>query len=231
MALDDKLLLIRNCDVFNEITDREYEELNLVHRFKEAASGEYIYFEPEFHNKLYFIKNGFIKIGTVDENGSEQIKEIINKGEIFGQITLEANNLNREFAQAYKSDVSLCAFNVDDFEELLKKKPAIALKFSRHIGNKLRQTENRLLNVLNADVKTRLVRFLQQLVKQENISVSSGIHIPNFFTHDDIAKLIGSSRQTVTTLLNQLETQKLLYYTRSEIVIPDMKLLEQSVLH
>ena len=231
MALEDTILLIRNCDVFNEITDQEYDELNLVHRFKEAASGEYIYFEPQFHNKLYFIKSGFIKIGAVDENGDEHIKEIINKGEIFGQITLEENNLDREFAQAYKSDVSLCAFNVDDFEELMKKKPGIALKFSRHIGNKLRQTENRLLNVLNADVKTRLVRFLQQMAKQENADTSHAISIPNFLTHDDIAKLIGSSRQTVTTLFNQLEARKLLYYSRAEISIPDMKQLEQAILH
>ena len=59
--------------------------------FIEAKKGDYIYFDSHFHNKLYFIKDGFIKIGYVNDSGEEIIKEIIHKGEIFGQFTLEKN--------------------------------------------------------------------------------------------------------------------------------------------
>jgi CRP/FNR family cyclic AMP-dependent transcriptional regulator len=123
MSMDERMLLIRTCDIFAEINDQEYEELNLIHRFIEADKGEYIYFESAYHNKLYFIKDGHIKIGYIDDNGNEIIKEIISKGEVFGQFTLEKDNLNGEFAQAYKTGVSLCAFNIEDFEQLLQKSP------------------------------------------------------------------------------------------------------------
>ena len=159
------MLLIRNYDLWCHLSDEEYEELRFVHNFKEAKKGDYIYFEAFNHNKLYFIKEGYIRIGFIDEAGNEVIKEIIQQGELFGQFTLEKNNLNGEFAQAYKSDVSLCAFNIDDFEKLLSRKPEIALKYTRQVGNKLRNIQNRLINLLNKDVKTRLLNFFWQLVQ------------------------------------------------------------------
>src|SRR5579871_1614408 len=122
MPADDQLLLIRNYDLWCHLSDEEYEELNIEHRFIEVPKGEYIYFEAYNHNRLYFVKDGYIKIGYIDDEGNEKIKEIIRKGEIFGQFSLEKNNLHGEFAQAYKNKVSLCAFTIEDFEKLLKKR-------------------------------------------------------------------------------------------------------------
>ena len=118
MSVDQNLLLIRNYDLWAHISEEEYEALNLVHNFIEANKNQFIYFDSHFHNKLYFLKEGFIKIGYIDETGREIVKEIIQKGEVFGQITLERNNLQGEFAKAYKAKVSLCAFNIEDFEKI-----------------------------------------------------------------------------------------------------------------
>ena len=230
MTADRKMLLIRNYDLWCHITDEEYQELDLVHRFIEAKKGDYIYFEAFNHNKLYFIKEGYIRIGYIDESGNEIIKEIIQQGELFGQFTLEKNNLNGEFAQAYKADVSLCAFNIDDFEKLLQRKPEIALKYTRQVGNKLRNFQNRLVNLLNKDVKTRLLNFFWQLL-QLNLADTTpqGFCIPNYLTHEDIAHLIGSSRQTVTTMINELAAAHIISYDRQQICFPDVKKIEKLV--
>ena len=228
-SCDSTLLLIRGFDIFAHISDEEYEELNLVHNFLEAGKGEYIYFPSQNHRKLYFTKKGFIKIGYIDEDGNECIKEIIQKGEVFGQITLEKNNLQDEFAQAYKSEVSLCAFNIDDFILLLQKKPDMALAFSLHLGKKVRKVETRLLNLLNKSVHSRLINLLLQLIPENNDKVNSAA-IERFLTHDDMAKLIGSSRQTVTTTLSQLEDHQLIAVTKDHINIPDIKLLKKAAL-
>ncbi len=228
MTIDNKFLLIRNHNIFACMTDEDYEEMDIIHNFIEAAKGEYIYFDSHFHNKLYFVKGGNIKIGYYDDEGKEVVKEIICQGETFGQITLERNNLNGEFAKAHKGDVSLCAFNIDDFEKLLKKKPDVALRFTRQIGHQLRNVENRLVNVLNKDVRTRLINFLLYMVK-ENIadSTAEGFCIPNHLTHEDIANLIGSSRQTVTTLLNELASQGLISFSRQQICYLNVKELKK----
>ena len=231
MPDDEKFMLLRNYDLWCNLSDEEYEELNLVHHFLEAKKGDYIYFDSHHLNKLYFVKGGYIKIGYIDDDGNEIIKEIIKEGEIFGQFALERNNLNGEFAKAYKGNVSLCAFSIEDFETLLKKKPELAIKYSKQVGEKLRRAEFRLLNMLNKDVRSRLLAFFYHLVIMDRYDKKMIAHsIDNFLTHDDIAKLIGSARQTVTTIINQLEDEGLLKITRKKITIPDVMKLEKLVM-
>jgi CRP/FNR family transcriptional regulator len=230
MPADDNMILIRNYDLWCQLSDEEYKDLKVEHAVIEVPKGEYIYFEAYNHNKIYFVKEGTIKIGYIDDEGREQVKEIIQKGELFGQFSLERNNLHGEFAQAYKHDVSICAFTIDDFEKLLKNRPDLALKYSKQVGAKLRNIENRLLNLLNKDVKTRLIHFLWQLVEQNlGENTAEGFCIPNFLTHEDIASLIGSSRQTVTTMINELEIEGILSYNRQEICFLDVKKLQKKV--
>ena len=98
------------------------------------------------------------------------------------------------------------------------------------MGSKLRTIENRLQNLLNKDVKTRLIHFFYQLVEQ-NIGDSrpEGFCIPNYLTHEDIANLIGSSRQTVTTMINELETEEILSYNRQQICFLNVKKIQKRV--
>ncbi len=227
-SCDSTLLLLRGFDIFEHITDEEYAELGLVHNYVEATNGEYIYFPHQNRNKLYFAKDGFIKLGYIDDDGKEVIKEIIQKGEVFGQLTLERDNDEDEFAQAYKGHVSLCAFTIEDFVRLLQSKPDIAIAFSFHLGNKLKKVETRLLNILNKDVKSRLVQLFLQLAADNKTIIKNKAVIEKFLTHDDIAKLIGSSRQTVTTTLNQFEKQNLISISKKEITINDVKLFKKT---
>jgi CRP/FNR family transcriptional regulator len=228
MSAEDKMLLIRNYDLWCHLTDEDYEALNVEHHVMEVPKGEYIYFEAYNHNKIYFVKEGYIRIGHIDSEGNEKVMEIIQKGELFGQFTLERSNLHGEFAQAYKQDVSLCAFYIEDFEKLLKKRPDLALRYSKQVGAKLRTIENRLLNLLNKDVKTRLAHFFWQLVENKlGETLPEGFCIPNYLKHEDIANLIGSSRQTVTTMINELEAEGILSYDRQQICFLNVKNLQK----
>jgi CRP/FNR family transcriptional regulator, cyclic AMP receptor protein len=231
MFSDDKFLLLRNYDLWCHLSDEEYAELNVAHHFIEAKKGEYIYFDSHHLNKLYFVKDGYIKIGYINEDGNEIIKEIITEGEIFGQFALEKNNLNGEFARAYKGNVSLCAFSIEEFEKLLQKKPELAIKYSKQVGEKLRRVEFRLINMLNKDVRSRLLAFFYHLALVNGFDkISVSFSMDNFLTHDDIAKLIGSARQTVTSFINHLEEEGLLKISRKKILLPDMKKLHQLVI-
>jgi CRP/FNR family transcriptional regulator, cyclic AMP receptor protein len=230
MAGPDSMLLIRNYDLWCNLTDEEYKDLRVEHHVIDVPKGEYIYFEAYNLNKIYFVKEGTIKIGYIDPEGNEKVKEIIQQGELFGQFSLEKSNLHGEFAQAYRNDVSICAFTIDDFERLLKNRPDLALRYSKQVGAKLRNIENRLINLLNKDVRTRLIHFLWQLVEQNlGENTAEGFCMPNYLTHEDIAGLIGSSRQTVTTLINGLEGEGILSYNRQEICFMNVKKLQKLV--
>ncbi len=219
---------IKSYSLFAHLTNEEMEELDLAYNFIKAKKGDYIYFESSYLNKLYFIKEGFIKIGHIDNKGNEIIKEIIQKGEIFGQFTLERSDLNGEFAQVHKSDVCLCSFTIENFKSVLNKNNRLAVAYSKQVGNKLRKVENRLLNMLNSDVKTRLLRFLKELINSNTDCITGNIfYMTNFLTHDDIARLIGSSRQTITMAINEMEAKGYFKITRRQIEIKDIKLFEK----
>jgi CRP/FNR family transcriptional regulator, cyclic AMP receptor protein len=81
---DDSMLLIRDYDLWCNLSDKEYQDLNIEHRVMEVPKGEYIYFEAYNHNKIYFVKEGTIKIGYIDQEGRERVKEIIKQGELAG---------------------------------------------------------------------------------------------------------------------------------------------------
>jgi CRP/FNR family transcriptional regulator len=228
MISSEKLILIRNYDLFSQLSDDEYDSLQIIHNFVEARKGEYLYFESHHLNKLFFIKKGMIKIGYINEDGEEIIKEIVHRGEIFGQYTLQPGNLHGEFAMAHKDDVSLCAFDIRDFEKLLREKPFLAIQFSKQVGQKLRLAENRLLNLLNKNVKTRLAGFFYQLALQQSDDLQTPERVvENFMTHDEIARLTGTSRQTVTTTIGLMESDGLIKVNRQQIIIPDIKKLQQ----
>lgn len=230
LSFEDKLFLIRNYDLWSHLTDEEYEELNLVHRFMEAEKGAYIYFSPEHLSKLFFIKEGFIRLGFINDKGEEVVREVIREGEIFGQFTLQQHDMPGEFAQAHRSSVSLCAFNIADFEKILARKPQLAIRYSRQVGSRLKKTENQLMNLLHKDVRVRLIGFLLQLASnQRDPNGSDAATIDNFLTHEDIARMIASSRQTVTSIINQLEAGHLLSWGRTSIRIPDVKKLQKAM--
>ncbi len=220
MTNDDKSLVLKKFPLWSGLSDEEYEELEVLDNYREAREGEFIYFEAFNHNNIYFIKNGHIRLGHLDEQGNRVIKDVLNPGDFFGQLSLEKSNLNGEFAQAMKSDVSLCSFTIDNFSNLLKKKPQLAIKYSKLIGLRMKKFENRLVNILQRDAKTRLILFLQQLLDEaknpKQISQQE-VHIANYLTHEEIAQLIGTSRQTVTTLFNEFRAEGLCNYTRKEL--------------
>ncbi len=226
MLPEDQLLIIRRNDFLDLLTEDDYEDLNIAHNFLLADKNTYFYFDAAHHNKLYFIKEGFVRIGHVDDEGNEFVKDILQPGDVFGQVALERTGLDNEFAQAHRKNTILCAFNIEDFRQLLAKKPTLAVCYAQKIGRKMRRIENRLINLLQRDVRTRLLYFFWSLLSGADGSPNQ-IEIPNYLTHEDIARLTGTSRQTVTTLINQLAEEGHLHIDRKSIIIYDMQWLRR----
>jgi CRP/FNR family transcriptional regulator len=227
MSFDDQMIIIRRNDFLEKLTRDDFEQLHIMPNFIVADKDAFIYFDASYHNKLYFIKEGFIKIGNVDDDGNELVKEILQAGDVFGNFTLERNNMMGEFAQAHKCQTVLCAFTLPDFEQLLELRPDLGIAFTKKVGQKLKRVEFRLLNLLQKDVKTRLLYFFWSLVQQQPTTGANTLKLINYLTHDDISRLICTSRQTVTTLINQFSVSKILDVDRRYIIIHDIKLLKK----
>lgn len=225
--MDEKMIIIRKNDFLAQLKKEDYEQLNIIHNFIVADKDAYIYFDVQYLNKLYFVKEGFVKLGIVDEEGNELIKDILKPGDIFGQFSLERESTVNEFAQAHKQHTILCSFTIQDFQKLLESRPELTIIFSKKIGQKLKKVENRVLNLLQKDVRGRLLYFFWTLVDDVVQPASNTLAIDNFMTHEDIARLTGTSRQTVTTVINQLSEEGIITVDRKQIIIHDKKLLQK----
>lgn len=220
MLNDDKMILLRKFDLWSELSEEEYHALDVVDKYKEIRKGDYIYFEAYNYQMIHFIKSGFVRLGFIDDAGNHITKDILRTGDVFGQITLERNNLQGEFAQAIKSDVSFCSFTIENFKQLLEKKPTLSLRFSKLLGLRFLRFENRLVNILQKDVRTRFILFLEQLLQNnKQLGDHHQVHpwIPNQLTHEEIAHLIGTSRQSVSMLFSQLQNEGIISYDRKKI--------------
>jgi len=220
MKENDQELLLRKCSLWADLSEQEYKELDVQDNFKEVKKGEYVYFEAYNHNVIYFIKKGHILLGKIDDDGNIITKDVLKPGDFFGQFILEKNSLDGEFAQAIKTDISLCSFTIEKFIQLLKKNPTLSVKFSKLVGLRMRKFENRFLNIIQKNTRERLILFMKDLLAEQHGNrpvFGDTIVISNYLTQDEIAKLIGSSRQNVTTLFSQLKDDGILEYAGKTI--------------
>ncbi|WP_246022068.1 Crp/Fnr family transcriptional regulator [Flavobacterium cellulosilyticum] len=197
----------------------------IITGFKKATKGEIIYFSSSDLPRIFLLKKGHIKIVTVDEEGNETIKDIIQKGDLFGELTLETDNQVNEYAKALSDDVTICSFLMSDFEDLLLRNPSLALSYTKFVGLKLKRIRNSYSNLIFKDARTRLHQFLKDWAESEGIKTENKVVIENYLTQNDIAQIICTSRQTTTHLLNEMEENELLQYNRKEISIPDIRKL------
>ncbi|TDE29258.1 MULTISPECIES: Crp/Fnr family transcriptional regulator [Flavobacterium] len=222
MYEDLKYWYLRDHKLFRTLSFGQIKQLCIITGFKKAQKGEIIYFSASDLPRIFLLKKGNIKIVAVDEDGNETIKDIIQKGDLFGELTLEADIQSNEYAKVLSDDVAICSFLMSDFENLLLRNPSLALSYTKFVGLKMKRIKNSYSNLISKDAKTRLFQFLKDWAEKEGKQVENKVVIENYLTQNDIAQIICTSRQTATHLLNEMETNGTIVYSRKEIIITDI---------
>ena len=225
MYEDLKYWYLRDHKLFRSLSMSQIKQLCIITGFKKATKGEIIYFSSSDVPRIFFLKKGNIKIVAVDDEGNETIKDIIQKGDLFGELTLETDNQSDEYAKVLSDDVVICSFLMADFEDLLLRNPSLALSYTKFVGLKMKRIRNSYSNLISKDAKTRMHQFLKDWAEKEGKKEGNKITIENYLTQNDIAQIICTSRQTATQLLNEMEERGMIQYNRKEIVIADISKL------
>ena len=225
MNIETKYWLLHDHKLFSILSNEENKALCLVPDFKTARKGEIILFTEDEQDRIYTLKKGTIKIVETDEHGNEVIKDILRAGDLFGQYTLEPDTRTEEYAVAVSERVIVCSFRIEDFEEILEKNAKLAIKYSKLVGFRLKRVTNLYYNLMFKDVRTRFRIFLRDWITTEAGNQTRNITIRNYLTHQEIATLICSTRQTVNQLFNECKEAGLIAYDRREISVPDLEKL------
>ena len=221
-----KYWYLRDHKLFWVLSNEQIKQLCLISNYKKAKKGEIIYFADTDTPMIFLLKKGNIKIAEVDENGNECIKEIIQKGDLFGELSLDTSTSSNEYAEVLTSEVAICGFLLTDFEKLMERYPDLAMSYLKIVGFKFKRLKNNYSNLVFKDAKSRLIHFLKEWAVKEGKIEGNQATIPNYLTQQDIAHIICTTRQTATHLLKEFEIKGLLVYNRKEIVIPDMNNLK-----
>jgi CRP/FNR family transcriptional regulator, cyclic AMP receptor protein len=227
MASDIQHFFLRHHELFKHLSEEDMRDVFNVARYRIAAKDDILYPLTEPGNYVYILHEGRIKITFRFDKESELISEILTEGEIFGQLLLSrAPKTDFEYAQVISETALISCFDTKRFESLLSSKPGVALNYSLMLAGKLSNMSRKYCLAFK-DVRSRVVNYLKLYAFYEGSFNGNMVEVKTHRTHQEIADFIGSSRQTVSTIINRLvKEKKVIYEGRNKVIIPDIQRLD-----
>lgn len=219
------LWYFESVNLYNVLCPHKTKDLNKVHEFRSYKRDQVIYRPDEPSHFIYMIAGGRVKIGHYLDDGKEVTKAILTKGEIFGELALAGEEKRTDFAQAMDADTIICPMSIEDLKALMFEDKELSFRLLKLVGLRLMRMERKLELLVFKDARTRIIEFLKDAASWKGKKVGFETMIPTKLTHKEIASLTGTSRQTATTILNELKAQNLIYFDRKKILIRDLEKL------
>src|SRR5688500_3970816 len=212
---------VQRVQLFSGLEQSEMTEIAAAARTLRKERGEFVYMPGDRADSVYVLRKGRIKLSELPESGKEIAIDIIQPGEMFGEFALIDELVRSNMTQAL-DDVAILVFNKRDFVKLLKNHSTLALNYIRMVGDRRRRMEKKLSDITSKEVPTRVCELLHEL--SVNSLATGEVHhalIP--LTHQDVASLIGASRQTTTSVLNDLMRSGCIELGRGWVRIKSLK--------
>ena len=169
---------------------------------------------------VYMLGTGVVKIVTVNESGREIIKHLVKPGEFFGELPLLGDMSNLDDLAVAIEDCNIYFTEIDKLRQLLNDQVEFRTKLLKQAAERIRKAEDRIVAINTKEVYERVCDFLLQLIDEFGDTKNEVMTVRNFLTHDDMAKLTDTSRQTVSRVLNDLRDKGEIEYDTQQIRIP-----------
>ena len=206
-------------EYFCPITDGEarYQK----HPKRSYKKGEFIYFSDDESDMVYFIHSGAVKVASYTEEGNEFIKAVLNSGEVFGELALFGEERRSDYAEAME-DTEICVLKKDEVVSLMSDVKGFMAFLNRLMGKRMIYTQKRLASLLYKDAPTRIAEYIIDQMNRNGRRKGGIVTLRNYLTHQEIASYTGTSRQTVTTVLNQFRENGYIDFDRRTFTIKDL---------
>ena len=209
---------LKKIPLFSSLKDDELDAIIKVSIVKHFDKDQIILLENEDGDTLFMIIQGKVKVATFSEQGKEVIFSILYDGDFFGDMSLlDGKPRSASVVAIEKSELRL--IRRSDFIRLLDKHPGIALKLLEAMTSRLRRADERIESLSLLDVTGRIAGIILQLAKDKSQVTSEGTVIKSRPTHQELANMAGTTRETVTRILKQLETKKYIKMNGKDITI------------
>ncbi len=202
----NKLWFLKHIRLFDGISPSEMQEMEKITRMEEVKKRQPLYLPGDPSSNVYLLKKGRVKIANTAPNGKEVTFDILEPGEVFGELDV-LEDAPRSTSAETLDDAVICVIPRKDFDQYLAMHPTVMFKLTKLIGLRLKKIQSRVEDLVFRDVPARLAHLLSELGKTEGVADKQGIRLKVKLTHQEMANLIGCSRETVSTTMGQFRDQ------------------------
>lgn len=219
---------LKDCDLFSYLTDQDIRSLEAVSKTRDFRRGEPVYLPNESADAVLLVVKGRVKLCHVTPEGKQSILNIIDQGELFGELSLFQEEDRKEFAEAIESS-TVVLIPKNAMLALMARHPNLNVGITKLIGTRRQRIERRLRNLLFRSNRERVVHLLIEMSEKYGQKTEQGLELCIKLSHQEMASIIGSTRETVTVMLGQLQGEGLIKIARRRITILDLNRLSQEV--
>lgn len=225
MDLLNKMEVLRQLPLLDCLDNNELERLASMASLRRTTKYAFVFMPDEPADQLFLLMEGRMKIGTFSQDGREVIKDILHPQTLFGDLALAGELQHSEFAQALHDGAVCLSIRLGDFHALMQQNQRLVFACLQHLTSRLQRVEDRLAKLVLKDARERIIEFLVDTAGKEGRRVGYETLVKHHLTQQDIANLTGTSRQTVTSVMNDLRKSNLIYFNRKSILIRDIERL------
>lgn len=215
--------LLKGISFLKNADENEFRYLAMNTQLQKFSRYEVIYHSGEMSNGVYYVMSGIVKESVNSPVAKEVIRSIIHSGMVFGHEAVFGEQ--ERSASAYILDKRSDILRIDAraLKKVFTQNGAVSMDFINIVGNKMRAVQSRLESLIMEDARTRVINFLRENAMSFGNKVGlNELLLKHSFTQQDIADFTGTSRQTVTTVLNDLKRSNIISLDRRRILIRDV---------
>ena len=225
MNKEQTIHFLQRLMLFQDLNDDELLQVQEIASSRLVVKKSTIFTEGSPKEAVYFIQEGLVKAYKTDESGHEQIVSFLKAGDMFPHTGLFNASPYPATAESI-IETALIVIPIAKFEGLVMRMPSIAIKMMRVMGDKIKELQEKLQMLSEQDVKHRILSFLLLLAEQHGLSKANIITINLPVTHQEFANCVGTTRESVNRLLNQLSKDGLIEVERNRIIVNDLEALK-----
>lgn len=226
--MSEKLWHLKNCELFHRLTPEQMGHLESRSRAKTFPAKTPIYLPSERAESVFVLASGLAKVSHLTDDGKESILSFVEPGEMFGELAIFSQESRGEFVESIdRTTVVMIPFN--ELLQLMNDVAHVAIGITKMVGLRRQRIERRLKNLLFLSNRDRLIHLLLDLAEQFGESHEDGVQLRLRLSHQELANLIGSTRETVTITLGQLKSEGKVSGGRCRILLTNPNALASAV--
>ncbi len=209
--------------------DFQYMSSQFSEEKRSFNKGAFIYMPKQSVRKLFLIHEGIVKIGYYNSDNDSITKAILYKGDVFNIPRLMQKEALANYAEVISTTAQISTMSSTDFWRKIKGDVEFQYLILDSLTQRITDLEKRLVWMNSLSAEKRIIAFIVDMGLRVGKKIGFETLVQNPFTHSEIGKFIGVSRQTITTVMSQLQKRNLIYYNRKMILIRDLKELQKIV--